>query len=276
MISLAKEKPLERVERRRSSQTTAREDDNMGTYPKLDFDRLVLGKILGHGAFCTVSELRSINLPRHGGSARMGGKGSMNTSTGIITTPDDTVTNTESYSGGEYGYTFLATHCLRDMGEARRGDARYAVKVLTPSNISSAPNNYARGIMDLANETRILSSLVHPNIIKLWAIAQCSPSDGSSCFIVMDRLYDTLEQRMVKWRVKLARLTGVVGRFQDRKGTKCAAIYEERIVAAYDLATAIAYLHDCQIVHRDIKVSSLLHITFMNLTEHAYIYISHI
>ena len=67
------------------------------------------------------------------------------------------------------------------------------------------------------------------------ATAQCEPYDAKY-FIVMDRLYDTLEKRLVTWGIKAKRHAGIGRLAGGRK--KAEALYEERIVAAFDLAAA--------------------------------------
>lgn len=94
----------------------------------------------------------------------------------------------------------------------------------------------------MAIETRFLSDIEHPNIIKMRAIANCDPF-SEEYFIGMDRLYDTLEKRIKTWEGRMARTTGIAGRLNDRNGKKAAALYEERIVKAFDLAAAVDYLH---------------------------------
>jgi hypothetical protein len=94
----------------------------------------------------------------------------------------------------------------------------------------------------MAIETRFLSDIEHPNIIKMRAVAKCDPF-SEEYFIGMDRLYDTLGKRIKTWAGRMARTTGIAGRLNDRKGEKAAALYEERIVKAFDLAAAIDYLH---------------------------------
>jgi hypothetical protein len=100
----------------------------------------------------------------------------------------------------------------------------------------------------MATETRFLSDIEHPNIIKMRAIARCDPF-SEEYFIAMDRLYDTLEKRLKTWEGRMARTSGMAGRLNDRKGTKAAALYEERIVKAFDLAAAVDYLHKVGLFH---------------------------
>ena len=89
---------------------------------------------------------------------------------------------------------FIAKHCIHN-----DGDARYAVKRLSPEIVDDHMRLF-QGIADLATETRFLSSLEHPNIMKLRAIAE-GPWFHYDYFIVMDRLYDTLQRRsLVVWK----------------------------------------------------------------------------
>lgn len=81
---------------------------------------------------------------------------------------------------------------------------------------------------------------------------------GTKYFIVMDRLYDTMDKRILKWEKSLKKYTGkLTSKLTDRDGSKAAALLEERLVAAYDLCAAICYLHSRKIIYRDIKVSVL-------------------
>ena len=102
----------------------------------------------------------------------------------------------------------------------------------------------------MAIEARLLCSVAHhPNIIKLRAIANKDLLE-QGFFIVMDRLYDTLEKRLQTWQIRLQRTSGLAGRLTDRKGVKGAMLYEERIAAAFDLSAALVHLHERHIIYR--------------------------
>lgn len=200
-------------------------EDKSDCVPKFLVDELRFGKILGKGGFGTVYEVRGFEA----GKTAKAGKD-----------------NDETALAAVESRQFIAEHCIR-----KGGDARYAAKMLSPSVIDDAPN-FIQGIMDMATETRVLGDIEHPNIIKMRACAQVSPYD-ETYFIVMDRLYDTLEHRMEKWIKRGKRNTGLGGALFDRKGDKKKDMMEEKLVTAFDLCAAIGHMHNHRILYRDLK-----------------------
>jgi hypothetical protein len=84
--------------------------------------------------------------------------------------------------------------------------------------------------------------LDHPHIIKIRGVASgdfCS----RDCFIILDRLYETLEERLSSWRASKRRLSGGLGIVTDSKGRKKERLFAERLQAAYSLSSAFEYLH---------------------------------
>lgn len=166
---------------------------------------------------------------------------------------------------------FLAQHCWRDSGAAR-----YALKTLKASLIAN-PNKLFQAILDLNLETRFLSSVeYHPNIIRLRAISQGDRFDPHY-FILLDRLYDTLETRLEKWKHDLTYRDHSAS-FSNRISIlwKCCrsatttannvdaySLKElhqataNRLWFAIDLASAMAHLHRHGIIHRDLKPDNI-------------------
>jgi hypothetical protein len=99
---------------------------------------------------------------------------------------------------------------------------------------------FINAVVDLAVESRFLAVVRHPNIIKMRAVASGTPYTARF-FVVLDKLYDILSTRLQKW--KAARFKGIK-KLLDRGGKKELAFWCERCTVAYDLASALKYLHD--------------------------------
>lgn len=217
--------------------------DHVPDYPTFDISEILHGKVLGKGGFGTVSEIRAFIVD--GVKVEQKRKERTKYSNGLDISADSI---DESEHEATESRLFIAQHCLR-----KNREARYAIKVLSPEVVANQ-NLLLQGMMDMALETRFLGDLDHPNIVKLRGISECDPFN-ECYFLVMDRLYDTLENRIQKtWIFRHKNQTGFLGKkILDRKGKKRNALYEERIVYAYDLAAAINYLHRRSIIYRDLK-----------------------
>lgn len=204
--------------------------DNASTFPKFDKQQLNLGKVLGKGGFSTVYEVREVQ---------------------VVDSSCETKTTTDECQ-------FIADHCLRESERTHYkngGDARYAIKLLSPEVVADN-GKFIQGIIDMATETRVLSDTEHPNIVKVRAFAHVSPFHDEY-FIMMDRLYDTMESRITKWAKKVKQNSGLGGRMFDRKGLKKKKLWEDKIMAAFDLSSALGYLHGRKIVYRDLKPENI-------------------
>lgn len=140
---------------------------------------------------------------------------------------------------------------------------RYAVKYLRAS-VMKDKKKFERGAADLAIEAKLLSAFDHPNIIKMHGITAGSIMDniaqGTECsfFLVVDRLCDTLDNRMEAWKGKSERYSFLLYRAtRDPRGTKRRAQLVERLRVALDLARAVQYLHDNSVAFRDIKPENI-------------------
>jgi serine/threonine protein kinase len=212
--------------------------DKSNDLPKFAKADVTKGKILGIGGFGTVYEVRAFDerFVRRRRSFRPH--------------RDHHVDDAQVSAGDFESRKFIAEHCIRN-----GGDARYAVKQLS-KDVLEDPKKYIQGVIDMAVETRILCSLEHPNIVKLRSLGSSTPFH-EEYFIVMDRLYDTLEKRLPVWERRQRRSVGLAGNIIDRKGTKRIKLYEERIVAAFDLSAAIGHCHKRRIIHRDLKPDNI-------------------
>lgn len=168
------------------------------------------GRLLGRGGFSLVSEITAFRL---------------NPAITARCSPDEQALR-ERYEKSAMG---------------RNGEGRYCVKHLQERLLQS-PKDFQVAASDLAVEASYLSALDHPNILSVRGL----PIDGLQAwrdgqhdgyFIVMDRLEETLEQRIDEWS----------------KVPEQAPTLEAKAEYAKQLADALQYLHEHRIIFRDMK-----------------------
>eukprot|EP00957_Ditylum_brightwellii_P091982 7003469-Ditylum_brightwellii.AAC.1 len=74
------------------------------------------------------------------------------------------------------------------------------------------------------------------------AVASVGPV-SENYFLILDRLYDTLEQRIRSWKAKEKKGKSFIGKVTGAKKKK-NEIELERMVTSADLASAMKYMHD--------------------------------
>jgi serine/threonine protein kinase len=124
------------------------------------------------------------------------------------------------------------------------------VKQINPELIQQDRISFLKGVVDLATETRYLSRLDHNNVIKLEGVAACD-AFTKGYFIILERVNLTLAKRVKEWMDVDRTCKGITGVFTGSK-KKVHKLQTDRMTAAYDLACGMNYLHQRNIVFRDL------------------------
>jgi len=136
-----------------------------------------------------------------------------------------------------------------------------ALKALRASRIADS-EQLLDAAMDLGMEAKILSELNHENIVQLRGVCSSvfsySYSEGieGGYFLVLELLADTLHRRLEQWRKNRRRS------FQNKWNVlnprvNVKMMYERMQCAALGIANGMAYLHQQDIVIRDLKPANI-------------------
>jgi len=159
---------------------------------------------------------------------------------------EEVIPKNNAYYGGYQDKTFITQHATTNEGEAR-----YAIKIISPHIVEDDFKKFLQAAMDMATETYFLSVLDHAHILKLRAVGQ-GDMFSPSYFLVLDRLYDTLADRIEgTWKQQLDHLENSI--IVWNRARKLRVLWEERMSAMKDLAGALNHLHQLKIIYRDIK-----------------------
>ena len=149
------------------------------------------------------------------------------------------------------------------------GQARFAVKLLRPDVRATIRSD---AILDMACEAEFLSRISHPNIVRLRGTV--GNLGYSSFMLVLERLEQTLSDKLEEWKVLVKRQKRPFSKFRSGKGmflrkrkavqqpppfhhqrheSLQQTLYRERLRAAVHVARALGHLHRRGLLFRDVK-----------------------
>jgi hypothetical protein len=119
----------------------------------------------------------------------------------------------------------------------KQGKARYAVKRLRNG---LEKRKMLSAAVDLAAERDFLASISHPNIIRLRGTVG---TPGHSGFmLLMDRLHVSMNEKLREWKQDIRATKSCFG-MRVRHKEMYDTILCAQVVAAYDIARALNFLH---------------------------------
>jgi serine/threonine protein kinase len=210
-------------------------------------DEIRTGQLLGSGNFSNVFEVVSLDLREQQGDGRTlknvtGADGENEDSPcygSIERLPRSKVASTEhrdETAGDQLRSNLRGTH------------EQLCLKCLKPELLEGDnPKAFLDAATDLVIEAKYMSKLSHKNILKVRGLAEgweaaFSNGEYDSFFILIDRLDETLNQRVKKWRR---------GELTEEN------TIERKLPLMRQLASALAYLHDRRILFRDCKPQNI-------------------
>jgi serine/threonine protein kinase len=229
------------------------------TLPHYTPDQLILGRVIGRGGFCVVQELlhesgkKSVVLnqvPLSSPSPSLGLGPGRRPRLPWLRSHSTGHDKEDAHEDASSIHTVPKSHKRSANSVGRfHSHCTTVVKQVEPSLRHQDKLTYLQGWIDIALEARYLAALSeHPHIVRIVGVCHVPQAPP---WILLQSLPQRLPKQLTAWMHADRTTRGITGMVLRGQG-KARALLIERLRTAWDLAQVLAFVHEHQIVYRDL------------------------